>query len=428
MGVDLEHLRKPCACGESHEIDVEEIHIEAGAVSRLEDILVNYQNPVLICDSNTRAAAEPFLEEEFKDYPVIELSPEGLKPDNHGIGKVMKQLDYCDRGLSSVSVDVLVAIGSGTIHDLTRYAATEYDIPFVSVPTAASVDGFSANVVSLIWDGMKKTIPGAVPKWILADTDIFAKAPHRLTASGVADLFAKYTAILDWRVSHLVTDEYICEEICELIEHSLKEVSRELDGIRVGEPEAMEKLMEALIVSGMTMQMAKSPRPVSGAEHMASHLWDMEVLNPARDDVLHGEEVGVALVLVTDYYKKLGHAIRHRQVSVRSDLAKGIEYGLLEKAFSQKGLLDEILSGNEPNPLEDIDLVKLEEELDEIGNLIRDLPDADEMIGKLKEAGCLTKVSQIGLDEEIIEDTLAICPYVRSRMTLLRLAKLLEIQ
>ena len=141
MDVDLGQLREPCACGKAHNIDVEKISIEAGAVRELTDILEAFQNPVFICDSNTRAAAEPFLEEEFKDYPVIELNPKGLQADNRGVDKVMKQLDYCDRGLSSVSVDILVAIGSGTIHDLTRYAAYEYDIPFVSIPTAASVDG-----------------------------------------------------------------------------------------------------------------------------------------------------------------------------------------------------------------------------------------------------------------------------------------------
>ena len=99
-------------------------------------------------------------------------------------------------------------LAGGTIHDLTRYAATEYDIPFVSVPTAASVDGFAANVVSLTWDGMKKTVPGVSPRWILADTEIFARAPKRLTASGVSDLMGKYTALLgladlpsgDWRI------------------------------------------------------------------------------------------------------------------------------------------------------------------------------------------------------------------------------------
>lgn len=84
MDVDLGQLREPCACGMEHNIDVEKIVIESGAVSQLEEILEEFQNPVFICDSNTRTAAEPFLEEEFKDYPVIELNPEGLQADNRG--------------------------------------------------------------------------------------------------------------------------------------------------------------------------------------------------------------------------------------------------------------------------------------------------------------------------------------------------------
>lgn len=425
MDVDLGHLRKPCACGREHIIDVEDICIEAGAASRLVDILVNFQNPVFICDSNTRAAAEPFLEEEFKDYPVIELNPRGLQPDNRGIKKVMKQLDYCDRGLSSVSVDVLVAIGSGTIHDLTRYAATEYDIPFVSVPTAASVDGYAANVVCLTWDGMKKTIPGVSPRWILADTEIFARAPKRLTASGVSDLLGKYTAILDWRVSHLVTGEYICEDICELLERAIKDVDRELEDIRNGEWDAVEKLMYALVLSGLAMQMAGSPRPVSGAEHMAAHFWDMK--DPKGDrGTLHGEEVGVALVLVAEHYKKLERAIRHGMVKVRSDSARGLEMELLEKTFEDTEVLDGVLADNDPNPLDEIDLEKLEEQLGEIQDLIHDLPDSYEILQKLNEAGCVTRPEEIGLTREMIENTLQVSPYVRNRMTLLRLAKLLE--
>lgn len=427
MDVDLGHLRKPCACGKEHVIDVEEVYIEAGAVSRLSDILENYQNPVFICDSNTRAAAEPFLEEEFKDYPVIELNPRGLEPNNRGIGKVMTQLDYCDRGLSSVSVDILVAIGAGTIHDLTRYAATEYDIPFVSIPTAASVDGYSANVVSLTWDGVKKTLPGVVPRWILADTEIFSRAPKRLTSSGVADLLGKYTALLDWRVSHLVTGEYICEEVCEILERALKDIDRELTDIADGDWDAIEKLMYALIVSGITMQMVDNPRPVSGAEHMAAHLWDMEVLNEERD-VLHGEEVGVGLLLVTGYYQKIARAIRYGQLKLKSESAKGLEIGLLDKVFTNPEVVESILSDNDPNPLEDIDLERLQEQLKEIEDLIRDLPDEDDMREKLSKAGCKTRMTEIGLKDQMIEDTLRICPYVRTRMTLLRLSKLFDIE
>jgi len=345
-----------------HNIDVEKIVIESGAVSQLEEILEEFQNPVFICDSNTRTAAEPFLEEEFKDYPVIELNPEGLQADNRGVNKVMKQLDYCDRGLSSVSVDVLVAIGGGTIHDLTRYAATEYDIPFVSIPTAASVDGYAANVAALTWDGLKRTVAGVSPRWILADTDIFSAAPSRLTASGVSDFLGKYISILDWKIAHLVTGEYICEEVCDLLEKALRDVSRVLEDIRFGDKDAIEKLMYALLLSGLCMQMVESPRPVSGAEHMVSHLWDLNVLNE-KTNALHGEQVGLGLLIVTDYYKKLGYAIRHKNVTVKSETAKGLEMSLLEHTFGKKGLLEGILTENTPNPLEDIDLEELKEQL-----------------------------------------------------------------
>ena len=422
MDVDLGQLREPCACGMEHNIDVEKIVIESGAVSQLEEILEEFQNPVFICDSNTRTAAEPFLEEEFKDYPVIELNPEGLQADNRGVNKVMKQLDYCDRGLSSVSVDVLVAIGGGTIHDLTRYAATEYDIPFVSIPTAASVDGYAANVAALTWDGLKRTVAGVSPRWILADTDIFSAAPSRLTASGVSDFLGKYISILDWKIAHLVTGEYICEEVCDLLEKALRDVSRD---IRFGDKDAIEKLMYALLLSGLCMQMVESPRPVSGAEHMVSHLWDLNVLNE-KTNALHGEQVGLGLLIVTDYYKKLGYAIRHKNVTVKSETAKGLEMSLLEHTFGKKGLLEGILTENTPNPLEDIDLEELEEQLPEIEDLIDDLPDADDMYAKLHDAGCVHEISNLGIDKEKVELTLQSSPYVRNRLTLLRLSKLLE--
>ena len=425
MDVDLGQLREPCACGMEHNIDVEKIVIESGAVSQLEEILEEFQNPVFICDSNTRTAAEPFLEEEFKDYPVIELNPEGLQADNRGVNKVMKQLDYCDRGLSSVSVDVLVAIGGGTIHDLTRYAATEYDIPFVSIPTAASVDGYAANVAALTWDGLKRTVAGVSPRWILADTDIFSAAPSRLTASGVSDFLGKYISILDWKIAHLVTGEYICEEVCDLLEKALRDVSRVLEDIRFGDKDAIEKLMYALLLSGLCMQMVESPRPVSVAHHMVSHLSDLNVLNE-KTNALHGEQVGLGLLIVTDYYKKLGYAIRHKKVTVKSETAKGLEMSLLEHTFGKKGLLEGILTENTPNPLENIDLEELEEQLPEIEDLIDDLPDADDMYAKLHDAGCVHEISNLGIDKEKVELTLQSSPYVRNRLTLLRLSKLLE--
>ena len=48
MDVDLGHLRKPFVRGMGHEIGIQGMYIEPGAVEHLVDILENYQNPVFI--------------------------------------------------------------------------------------------------------------------------------------------------------------------------------------------------------------------------------------------------------------------------------------------------------------------------------------------------------------------------------------------
>ena len=113
-------------------------------------------------------------------------------------------------------------------------------------------------------------------------------------------------------------------------------------------------------------------------------------------------------------------------VTVKSETAKGLEMSLLEHTFGKKGLLEGILTENTPNPLEDIDLEELEEQLPEIEDLIDDLPDADDMYAKLHEAGCVREMSNLGITEEEAKLTLQSSPYVRNRLTLLRLSKLLE--
>lgn len=93
------------------------------------------------------------------------------------------------------------------------------------------------------------------------------KAPYRLTASGISDLLGKYTAIADWRISHLVTKEYICERVCDLESQALETVCNNIEAIRQGSKEGYEQLMYGLILSGLAMQMVGNSRPASGSEH-----------------------------------------------------------------------------------------------------------------------------------------------------------------
>ncbi len=427
MDVDLGHLSKPRVCGREHPDGIREIRIEPGATARLDDILLEYQyqNPVFICDSSTRAAAEPYLEEEFKDYLVIELDPTGLQADEASKQKILSQVEDCDLGLSSVPVDILVAIGAGTIHDLTRYAAEEFEIPFISVPTAASTAGFSCSMILRDPDGIRKEVPSVAPSWILADTNLFVHAPKRLTLAGVSDVISRLTALADWKVSHLVSDAWFDEEIYQEMHSRISRVIDQLEDICVGDVFATEALMDTLIYFGIMTGVPGENQAVCGAEHHVAHLWKMAVINPAPD-ALYGESVLTAMFLVLDQYKKMVPAIRQGKLRVDTEESKGIEYMLLERVFRDPEVLEQIIAENTPNPLEDIDLDAFEDSLEAIADVIDSLPRPDGLQRHLRAAGCRTALTQLGLPENIAALSLDAAPYLRGTITLLRLRKLLE--
>jgi glycerol-1-phosphate dehydrogenase [NAD(P)+] len=412
MKVELERFTKPCDCGHEHQITVKGVWIESGAVRHLDELLAGYQHPVLLCDANTRQAAAASMQQYFEKLEVLEVTGEDIHANDIYVDKVQAAL--------TDQADILVAVGSGTIHDLTRYVAYRRGLNFISVPTAASVDGFVSSVAAMTWHGMKKTLTAVAPMYVLADTDIFSKAPFRLTASGISDLMGKYTALLDWKVCHLVTGEYYCETIAQLELEAVKEVESLLDEIRGGEPECMEKLMYALILSGLAMQMIGNSRPASGAEHHVSHLWEMEIINDYVD-ALHGEKVSIGLILCLEYYEKIRHAIENSTCEVAD--GRAYETELLQDTFGARGKYQDALDENDPNLMEHLDLADLEAKLPRIAQELAQLPSAAAMQKLLSDAGCVTRMEELQLPAELKDLTLRLCPYVRRRLTLLRLSK-----
>ena len=200
---------------------------------------------------------------------------EGLEADERAVEIVENYMEE--------DIDLVLAVGAGTIHDLSRFVAHQYRIPFVSVPTAASSDGFTSTVADMTWNGVKKVFQASAPLFVFADTDIFAKAPARLTAAGVSDILGKYIALADWKIASILMDEYYCTAVADLETKAIRTVKDNLKEIAAGEKDACEKLMYALILSGLAMQMTGNSRPASGAEHHMVHLWDMEVVNGHLD-------------------------------------------------------------------------------------------------------------------------------------------------
>ncbi|MDD1717786.1 MAG: NAD(P)-dependent glycerol-1-phosphate dehydrogenase, partial [Methanoregulaceae archaeon] len=188
--------------------------------------------------------------------------------------------------------DFLVAVGGGRVIDTAKIAAFNLDLPFISVPTAASHDGIASARASVpgVGDGSLEAEP---PIAIIADTRIIAAAPHRLLASGCADIISNYTAILDWELSHRLRGEPVSEYAVALSRMTAELLVKDADTIKPHQEESAWTVTKALVSSGVAMSIAGSSRPASGGEHKFAHA--LERLEPGK--TLHGEACGVGTII-----------------------------------------------------------------------------------------------------------------------------------
>ncbi len=419
MKIDVAEFAKPCPCGHVHEIVVEDIFIESGAIRRLPGLIAKkgFQKPVVICDENTYRVAGEAVMELLPESGLIVLDPTNLHANEHAVAMVEEKLAKVEE------TDVMLAVGSGTVHDATRFVAHKIGVPFISVPTAASVDGFVSTVAAMTWHGCKQTFPAVAPIFVVADSDIFAKAPIRLNASGVSDLLGKYTALADWKISHAVTGEYICDRVCQLEEEALAKVCACLPEIKEGKKEACEELMYALLLSGLAMQMVGNSRPASGAEHHMSHTWEMEMINDFVD-FYHGEKVSVGLVLSARVYHKAAELLRKGAYSVKPHM--DVEMDFLKEHVKKTDMLEELIKENTPNPLDKVDASVLAEKVPEIIKIIDQIPSEEEICRLIDQVGGVKSLTDIGLPESMLELTCKLSPYVRNRLTFMRMLKMFE--
>jgi glycerol-1-phosphate dehydrogenase [NAD(P)+] len=198
-----------------------------------------------------------------------------------------------------------VAVGSGTINDLTKLAAHRRGRPYMVVATAASMDGYAAFGASITRDGFKQTMACAAPAAIVADLEIVAAAPTPLTAAGYGDLIGKVPAGADWLLADALDLEPIDAAAWAMVQHPLRAALGAPDRLRDHDQDATGAFFLGLVMSGLAMQATHSSRPASGAEHLISHLWEMTGLTHHGQSPSHGTKVGIGAVLVTMLYERL---------------------------------------------------------------------------------------------------------------------------
>jgi len=189
--------------------------------------------------------------------------------------------------------DIIAGIGGGRSVDTAKLVAFNLDIPFVSVPTAASHDGMASPFVSIKSD-KPHSIVATAPLGVFVDIDIIKKAPSRLLASGCGDLVANISAVRDWKLGRDRTGEYYGRYSSNLAIMSAK-IVMEKSGLYAKKGLDARVIVEALISAGVASCIAGSSRPCSGAEHLFSHALDK--IAPGKG--LHGEKCGLGAIMIT---------------------------------------------------------------------------------------------------------------------------------
>ncbi|MDI3507122.1 MAG: glycerol-phosphate dehydrogenase [Methanomicrobiaceae archaeon] len=229
---------------------------------------------------------------------------------------------------AAAEVAFVIGVGGGRIIDTAKIASYNTDRHFISIPTAASHDGIASSRASVPTAEGNVSLAAEPPLAVVADTAVIASAPHRLLASGCADIIANYTAILDWELSHRLRGEPISEYALTLSRMTAEILFDNADLIKPNSEESAWIVTKALVSSGVAMSIAGSSRPASGGEHKFSHA--LERLAPGKG--LHGEKCGIGAIItmylhggdwrgIRDSLRKIGAPTTPAEIGVDDETA-----------------------------------------------------------------------------------------------------------
>lgn len=304
-----------CSCGREHNIAIDDVVAGKGVLQRLPEFVAKYraQKPFILADRNTYnaagAAVEDILQSSGITFSTYIFQKEALEPDEGAVGSAFMHFDG--------SCDLIIGVGSGVINDIGKLLSSVSGRAYIIVCTAPSMDGYASATSSMSRDGLKVSLNSRCADVIIGDTDIMKQAPEHMLKAGLGDMLAKYISILEWRISSLITGEYYCEQVAQLIRTALKKCVDNAEGLLKREDAAVEAVFEGLVIGGVAMAYAGSSRPASGVEHYISHVLDMRGMEFGTPVELHGIQCAVGTLIAVKLYEKLKSITPDREKAQR---------------------------------------------------------------------------------------------------------------
>ncbi len=236
----------------------------------------------VVSDENTYEAMGRRIERALADVDGVVL--ERPHADMATVKALCERLGFAD---------AVVAVGSGTVNDLCKYAAFLGGKSYAVFATAPSMNGYTTTTASITQAGVKMSLSAQAPLGAFFDLQVNAAAPIELIRSGFGDCLCRSTAQVDWLLSRILLGTPYSESPFTLQEEDEAPLLDGAGALAKGDIEVVTRLIRVLVLCGLGVCITGSTHHGSMSEHMISHYIDMFA---GRDHPgsLHGQQVGVA--------------------------------------------------------------------------------------------------------------------------------------
>src|SRR5215207_802650 len=315
------------------ELPIREMVFESGALWRMPGLLegagIKRDQHLLVVMDRTPMKREG---QDLKEL-ILQILDEGgwqvevilLEPDN--IGQVhtdFAQINSVKMRLKANSS--VLSVGSGTVTDVAKHACHVYQqergrepLPFVVYQTANSVSAYTSNMAPTFIDGVKRTLPSRYPDVLICDLETLRDAPPSMTVAGVGDLLAAFGSYADWWLAHRLGLDKSYTEFAQTLMGPLDEIFLEqAEGLRSGTLESTAILAKLIALAGLAMSLSHATAPLSGFEHVISHVLDLVAEQEQRPLAQHGTQVALATLLTTSAYQIFFDEFEPTEVNVNN--------------------------------------------------------------------------------------------------------------
>jgi glycerol-1-phosphate dehydrogenase [NAD(P)+] len=315
-------------------IDIDEILIGPGVLMDLPFVLqragvASGSKVLLVMDDTPMLREDVELKRFVRDLLYVagyEETTCHLEDDEYGL--VSADFEHVEGVLWGLEPGTaLIALGSGTVTDIAKHAAYLYDqqhpeqphMVYICIPTANSVTAYAANMAVLLKDGVKRTLPSRYPTAIISDLRVLASAPKAMTLAGLGDCCARFVAYGDWYLaSELGLVDFYSEVPLALL-NNLEAILLE-SSLSIGQRSYAGEAIatRALLLAGIAQSIVNMSAPISGTEHVTSHVLVMIANHYHRGLALHGTQVGVATLTAAQLYQNFLDNFDPRAVNFES--------------------------------------------------------------------------------------------------------------